>query len=349
MVMMLKPPSCLNGRVAIVTGANSGVGYCTALGLAKLGAHVFLACRDSERGKASAIKICAESGGKAQFVQLDLASPRSINSFATDFLKATGRCSILVCSAGVNSGGARLQQRTDGAAAHNMTFQVNFLGHFLLIHRLLKCLHNSASFQFTSRIVCLSSVMHHTVPSSAEIDWRRLASSSEAPAYSQSKLALHMLAYELNRRLRSRRIFCVPVNPGAVNSSIWRGSSDCVKAVARWAFLTPDIGAQPVLYAAASASIPYLDGSRIYLNPYVPLFEWAEKARDSWLPRPLAKLVIMLRLLESILAPISRSTGCCRICEPSRVALDPHGARKCYEDAAMMVGVSREVLEECKG
>ena len=125
--------------------------------------------------------------------------------------------------------------------------------------------------------------MHHTVPSSVDIDWRTLASSSDAPAYSQSKLALHMLAYELNRRLSSKRIFCVPVNPGAVNSSIWRGSSDCVKTVARWAFLTPYIGAQPVIYAAASESIPLLDGERLYLNPYVPVFEWAEKARDSWL------------------------------------------------------------------
>ena len=157
-----------------------------------------------------------------------------------------------------------------------------------------------------------------------------------------------MLAYELNRRLSSKRIFCVPVNPGAVNSSIWRGSSDCVKTVARWAFLTPCIGAQPVIYAAASESIPLLDGERLYLNPYVPVFEWAEKARDSWLPRPLAKLAIRARLLESIFAPISRSTGCCRICEPSRVALDLHGARKCYDEAALIVGVPQDVFEEFK-
>ena len=159
---MLEPPSCLNGGLQL-SPVLAQASATTALGLAKLGAHVYLACR-SRRGKLLQSRSVQRAVVKHKFAQLDRSSPRSINSFATNFLKAVGKCDILVCSAGVNSDGARLQERTDETAAHNMTLQVNFLGHFLLIHRLLKCLHDSSSPKSTSRIVCLSSVMHHTVP-----------------------------------------------------------------------------------------------------------------------------------------------------------------------------------------
>lgn len=132
-------PECLSGKVAIVTGANAGIGYATARKLAERGAHVVLACRSKERGQQAATELSAVppllgcAPGSVEFSPLDLSSLSSVRDFARRFNRAGRALDVLVCNAGIMSPPQRLVSE-DGL---ELQFQVNFLSHWLLAHELL--------------------------------------------------------------------------------------------------------------------------------------------------------------------------------------------------------------------
>ncbi|MDD2795291.1 oxidoreductase [Acidocella sp.] len=179
------------GKLAVITGANSGIGYFTALELAKAGANVILACRNAQKGAAAAAKINAVAPGRAVFDALDLASLASVHDFAARFKAAHGTLDLLINNAGVMAPPAR-QTTADG---FELQFGVNFLGHFALTALLLPALIKAPA----PRVIQLSSIAHRQ----GRIDLTDLQSARAYKpwqAYSQSKLAMLMFAMELQRR-----------------------------------------------------------------------------------------------------------------------------------------------------
>ncbi|MFD8543975.1 oxidoreductase [Streptomyces sp. NPDC059649] len=181
------------GRSAVVTGANSGIGYITARELARRGARVVLACRNTSRGKAALDRLrCEVPGADAEFRPLDLADLSSIRDFAATLHDVTGdRLDLLINNAGVMA----LPYRTT-ADGFEMQFGTNHLGHFALTGLLLPRLLATPG----ARIVSVSSMLHAL----ADLDHDDLNSERSYRrwiAYGRSKTANLLFVHELTRRL----------------------------------------------------------------------------------------------------------------------------------------------------
>ncbi|MBA9004687.1 oxidoreductase [Thermomonospora cellulosilytica] len=239
----------LTGRRAIVTGANSGLGYRTALELARHGAAVVLACRSAERGEAALARLKAEvPDATAVLGSLDLADLSSVRAFADG--QAGRPLDILVNNAGVMA----VPRRTT-ADGFEMQFGTNHLGHYALTGLLLPALLAAPS----PRVVTVSSMLAR--PGRIDFDdlhgerryhrWR---------AYSQSKLANLLFAGELHRRA-SGALASMAAHPGYAATNLQlagpRMSGDRLgerfAALGNRIFAQPDsIGALPTLYAATA-------------------------------------------------------------------------------------------------
>jgi len=196
-----------SGRIAIVTGANSGLGSETALALAARGAHVVLACRDASKAQAALETIRAASpAASVEVLALDLASLASIRAFADAVSTRHKRLDLLCNNAGVM---AIPRRRT--ADGFEMQLGTNHLGHFALTGLLLPLLLATPK----SRVVSVSSAAHRP----GKIHWDDLQlerSYGKWRAYAQSKLANLLFAYELDRRLRkaAASVISVAAHPG---------------------------------------------------------------------------------------------------------------------------------------
>ena len=207
--------STLSERVAIVTGANSGIGFETARGLALRGARVVLACRDPRRGEAACESI--RTGLPDALVEarrLDLGSLESVAQFSEGFLAASDRLDLLVCNAGVMV--VPYGTTEDGFEMH---FGVNHLGHFALAGLLIDRLLASAG----SRVVVVTSVAYRY----GQLDFRNLhfeGGRRYAPfrAYARSKLANLLFAQELQQRLAGTGTIAVAAHPGGVATGLGR-------------------------------------------------------------------------------------------------------------------------------
>ena len=182
--------------VAIVTGATGGLGYATAVGLARTGARVVLAGRNPKKGEVALARLRREaSAAVASFELLDLASLASVAAFAERMMAAYPALDILVNNAGVMMPPTR-QLTADG---FELQFGTNYLGHFALTARLLPALLRSEG----ARVVQVSSLAHRR----GAIAWDDLQSERRYnawAAYSQSKLAMLMFARELARRAEAQ-------------------------------------------------------------------------------------------------------------------------------------------------
>ncbi|HEX5614345.1 MAG TPA: SDR family oxidoreductase [Acidimicrobiia bacterium] len=208
------------GRVVIVTGANSGIGFETAVELGQMGAHVVLCARDPHRG-AQALANARERAGGASFelADLDLASFASIDRFADRVLADHAAVHVLV-----NNAGLILKRRTTTAEGFETTFGVNHLGHFLLTSRLLDRLRASAP----ARIVNVSSVAHKFARDGLDFDDLQNERRYRGfVAYGRSKLANILMARELARRLAGTGVTANSLHPGNVASRFARdGDTD---------------------------------------------------------------------------------------------------------------------------
>ncbi|RLN97587.1 hypothetical protein BBJ28_00023238, partial [Nothophytophthora sp. Chile5] len=175
------------GKVAIITGANSGVGFVTALKLARKGAHVVLACRNEVKGReaeASLRDLLASSpdAGTVEFMQVDVIDLSSVQQFAADFKKTHERLDLLINNAGV-MGGA-YAKTVDG---YERQFATNHLGHFALTAQLFELLKKSAP----SRVVNVSSGLHNRAERSFNEDEIMVTSEEkygQVQTYNESKL-----------------------------------------------------------------------------------------------------------------------------------------------------------------
>lgn len=210
-----KPTLCA-GKVAIVTGANTGIGKETAIGLAEHEIEVFLACRNMNMANEARDDIIRLTGNqRIHCIQLDLASFASIRKFAKEFL-ATGKpLHILINNAGVM---AHDQAKTEDG--HELHIGVNHLGHFLLTMLLLPRLYESKP----SRIVNVSSVAHKYAKMNRD-DLMGEKKYNRFLAYAQSKLANIYFTLGIAKRLKNSGVTCNSLHPGCVFSELTRNMS----------------------------------------------------------------------------------------------------------------------------
>jgi NAD(P)-dependent dehydrogenase (short-subunit alcohol dehydrogenase family) len=202
------------GKLAVVTGANSGIGYYTALELVRAGAQVIVACRSEAKGIAAAANIqAAVPGGLVKFEPLDLSSLASVRDFAARMKAAHGVLDILVNNAGVMALPTR-QLTQDG---FEMQIGVNFLGHFALTSLLMPLLISAPG----PRTVQLSSIAHRQ--GHIQLDDLQAAKSYKPwVVYNQSKLAMLMFALELQRRSDAGGwgLLSVAAHPGVAKTEL---------------------------------------------------------------------------------------------------------------------------------
>jgi NAD(P)-dependent dehydrogenase (short-subunit alcohol dehydrogenase family) len=237
------------GKVAIVTGANTGIGKETARGLAASGATVVLAVRDVAKGAAARDDIVRTTGNdRVSLMPLDLGDAASIRSFAADFRQSHRRLDVLVNNAGVT-----LRDRTTTKDGFETTFGVNHLGTAALTLKLLDLLKQSAP----SRVVVLSSDLHYR----GQMAWDDLQFEerpfSGLAAYCQSKLANVLFTKALSRRLAGTGVTANAVHPGVVATELTRAYPRALVALWQLFLLTPEQGARCSLHVASS---PELDG-----------------------------------------------------------------------------------------
>jgi NAD(P)-dependent dehydrogenase (short-subunit alcohol dehydrogenase family) len=250
----------LAGRTALITGANSGIGYQAALQLARHGAHVLLGCRNIAKGRAALDRLQREAttsnapAPSAELVELDMASLASIRAFAAFFAARGLPLDILINNAGVMALPAR-ELTPDG---FERQFGTNHLGHFALTGLLIPQLLSADA----PRVVTVASLAHRN----GKIEFDNLQSErSYVPwdAYGASKLANILFAKELDRRARlaHSKLISLAVHPGVSTTSIFANGPGAnslkaiaVKLLAPIMMQNDEAGALPTLYAATSPS-----------------------------------------------------------------------------------------------
>ena len=237
------------GRVALVTGANTGIGYETARALSQAGATVILACRNAAKAQAALERIQAEAPrGTAVFMPLDLSSLQSVRELSERFDDAYGRLDILVANAGV----MMPEQREETAEGFELQMGTNHFGHFALVGGLIDKLLATPD----SRIVVVSSMAHRWGRLDFDdIDWRR-RKYDRMRSYAQSKLANLLFVYELKQRLDERAAGCVvaAAHPGWTATDLQR-HTPLFRLVNPLMAMEPWQGALPSLYAATSPEV----------------------------------------------------------------------------------------------
>ena len=242
-----------SGRVAIVTGANTGLGYETTLGLAQTGATVVMACRSLTKAEAAQQQILQQiPSATLDILPLDLSDLSSVRHFADLFRQKYNRLDLLINNAGIMI--PPYGKTMDGFESQ---LGANHLGHFLLTALLVALMPDAAE----SRVVSLSSIAHKRGVINFS-DLQSEKSYSKTAAYAQSKLACLMFTDELQRRLdkAGKKLLSVCAHPGGSPTELSRNMSKTlslfVEVVIVPLFTHPvDQGALPTLMAALDKAV----------------------------------------------------------------------------------------------
>ena len=246
-----------HGRIAVVTGANSGLGRVTATELARHGAHVVLAVRDTAAGAS----VARDLGGDVEVRELDLAALDSVRAFAAKLTADHPAIDVLVNNAGV----VLLGPRRTTADGFELQLGTNLLGHFALTGLLLDALAAAPA----ARVVSLSSITHKN----AHLDFDNLMSERDyraSPAYGRSKLATTVFGIELDRRLRAAGspIVSALAHPGLTRTNLtpraWEHRGRLGRAIATAGLLATQSVAQGALPQLRAATDPGLRGGEFF-------------------------------------------------------------------------------------
>jgi len=234
----------LAGRTFLVTGGNAGIGYATAMDLARRGGRVHLTSRSTAKGAAAVAAIRAATGSdQVEQLQLDLASLASVRECAAAFLALGEPLHVLINNAGLAG------KRGVTADGFELQFGVNHLGHFALTSLLLPLLTSSGP----ARVVSVASDAHFEAKG---IDFDVLRSRTRSligmREYAVSKLCNVLFAAELGRRLAGTGVTTYSLHPGVVASQIWRQVPQPFRWIVTRRMLTIEQGAQTSLYCATS-------------------------------------------------------------------------------------------------
>jgi NAD(P)-dependent dehydrogenase (short-subunit alcohol dehydrogenase family) len=275
------------GRVAVVTGANSGLGLVTATELARRGARVVLAVRNTAAGEQAAGRI----GGEVEVRELDLASAASVRAFAAKLTADHPAIDLLVNNAGV----VLLGPRRTSADGFELQLATNMLGHFALTGLLLDAL--AAAPQ--ARVVSLSSITHK----SAHLDFDDLMFERgyrATAAYGRSKLASTIFGVELHRRLHAAGspIVSALAHPGLTRTNLtpraWAHRGRLGRVIARLGLLATQPVEQGALPQLRAATDPGVRGGQFF-GP-AGLWETRGRVTEARLSREAADPAIGRRL-----------------------------------------------------
>lgn len=241
----------MNGKYVVITGGNVGIGLETARGLAKLGAHVVIACRDAARAAHARSELKRSvPNATIEVVELDLGSLASVKRCSDSLTQRLPRLDVLINNAGVWP-----RQRRLTADGREQTMGINHLGHFALTTQLLPLLRKARG-----RVVVVSSGLH----ARGKMEWDDLMSErggfSGQRAYAQSKLANVLFANELARREAPYGVTANSLHPGVVKTQLAREFPELLRTVAGMVMLTPEKGAQTSIYLASSSELNNVTG-----------------------------------------------------------------------------------------
>ena len=246
--------SNMNGKVCLVTGANSGIGKEAALGLARLGATVVIVARDRNKGEAAVSEIRQATGNQnVNLIVADLSSMMSVRDLASTFLGEYPKLHVLI-----NNAGTYLPKRITTADGYEAVFATNHLGHFLLTSLLLDLLKSSAP----SRIINVTSDAHR----GAEIDFEDLMQEkkySAFKAYHQSKLANVLFTYQLAKVLEGTGVTVNCLHPGVVRTGFGKDMGGLFSISVKLAgpfMMRPAKAAQALVYMASAPELEKVSG-----------------------------------------------------------------------------------------
>ena len=253
---MLTVNTSMQGKACMVTGANSGIGKATALGLAQVGANVVMVARDRARGEVAQNEVKAKSGNNSvDLLVADLSSQQSIRKLVENFKQHYKQLYVLI-----NNAGVFMLTRRETVDGLEITFAVNYLAPFLLTNLLLDVLKASAP----ARIVNVSSEAHENGYIKMD-DLQAKKNYRPFRAYGQSKLALVMFTYELARRLQGTGVTANCLHPGFVATNIGQsGVVPVARPVAKFVLsflgISPEEGAKTSIYLATSTDVEDVTG-----------------------------------------------------------------------------------------
>jgi len=244
----------MNGKVCLVTGANSGIGKEAALGLARLGATVVIVARDRKKGEATVSEIRQATGNQnVNLILADLSSMKSVSGLASTFLGEYPKLHVLI-----NNAGTYLPKRITTADGYEAVFATNHLGHFLLTSLLLDLLKTSAP----SRIINVTSEAHR----GAKIDFEDLMQEkkySAFKAYHQSKLANVLFTYQLAKVLEGTGVTVNCLHPGVVRTGFGKDMGGLFSISVKLAgpfMMSPAKAAQALVYMASAPELENVSG-----------------------------------------------------------------------------------------
>jgi len=247
--------SNMQGKVCLVTGSNTGVGFVTARELAKMGATVVMVCRNRAKGEAAQAEIKEMSGNdQIDLIVADLSRLSEVRRVASSFKQKYSQLHVLINNAGAING-----ERKVTPDRLEETFATNYLAPFLLTQLLLDVLKASAP----ARIVNVSSSGH----ASGHIDFVDLQgvhNYSFMKAYTQSKLAQIYFTYELAAQLKDTGVTVNALHPGLVSSDFNKGTKGIAHFIGEVVYffngITVEKGAQTTLYLATSPEVEGVSG-----------------------------------------------------------------------------------------
>jgi retinol dehydrogenase 12 len=276
--------SCdMRGRVCLVTGATSGLGLGTAQGLARAGAQVVLVGRSAARLAAAKAHIIQETPqAQIEIIQADLSALSEVHRTAESFLEEHDRLDVLVNNVGATM--LRYQESPDG---YELTWALNFLGHFLMSHSLLEVLKTTAQQQGEARIVEITSSVYRL----SDPDFRVLQGPNQyqgIKAYAQSKRAMLVYTGELARRMAGSSVTINAVTPGVVKTNMASGNGFFASLAMEVVntFATPlHEGVKPILRVACSPELQGCSGAyfkKYKQMPADPAIHDSEVIRRVW-------------------------------------------------------------------
>jgi NAD(P)-dependent dehydrogenase (short-subunit alcohol dehydrogenase family) len=241
------PRATVNNKVALITGANTGIGRVTARELARQGFHVFVACRSQQRTQAlldEVHRVAPEA--MIEWLALDLTSLKSVRQCAQTFLARGLPLHLLVNNAGL--AGAKGQTEE----GFELAFGVNHLGHFLLTQLLLERIKSSTP----ARIVTVASRAHYRAKG---FDWQALREPTKTVSaideYGVSKLANVLFSAELGRRLQGTGVTTCSLHPGVVATEVWRALPWPIDSLIKLFLISAEKGAATSLHCASATSV----------------------------------------------------------------------------------------------
>jgi len=269
----------MKNKICMVTGATAGIGYVTALELARQEAEVILVGRNPIRIQQSVKKIRqVVSGAKINFLLADLSSQTQIHQLVEVFKTEYKRLDVLV-----NNAGGYFLKRQLSVDGIEMTFALNHLSYYLLTHLLMDCLEASKA----ARVVNVSSNAHKKQLLNFD-DLQSVRRYNGLKAYGRSKLANILFTYELDRRLEANAIKVNALHPGLVSTNIGNNNGWLVSKI--WSYitrngLTPEQGARTNIFLASAPEVEGVTGKYFVREKAVPSSDASydlESARHLW-------------------------------------------------------------------